>query len=147
MLLVAIAIASGWPARCAAETDVTVVPAEPQVGDSVSVRADLSYNRTCWAIVSQTCGTESADTLQFTLSVEFCLNHPSGCICADFPVHYVRTCNYGQLAAGTYTVVYTELHNSPADPFSTFTDVLQFTVTEATAVSRHSWGALKLLYR
>ncbi len=124
-----------------------VSPVAPTTSDAVTVSTDIYVPTTCFQIAGQTCEVASADTLRFTVDVVYCNNQPVNCICGLYPVHFVRSCNFGTLPAGPYTVFYTELHNSPGDPMVTVTQVFTFNVTALVPVLDHSWGQLKLLYR
>jgi hypothetical protein len=125
---------------------LSVIPAEPQVGDTVRVEVRSGFGTMCWVDTGQTCEIGSGDSLRFTVYVDYCRGQPF-CVCAQYPRSYDRICNFGVLPAGTYTVVFTERHDSPYDPEETHTSSLQFTVSNPTPVHRQSWGRIKILYR
>jgi hypothetical protein len=125
---------------------LSVIPPQPEVGDTVRVEVRSSFGTGCWLDAGQTCEIGSGDSLSFAVYVDYCGGGPP-CFCAQFPRSYRRSCDFGVLLAGTYTVVFTERHDSPYDPIGTFTWSLQFTVSDLTPVHRQSWGRIKILYR
>jgi hypothetical protein len=128
-------------------TSLVVEPANPTTADSIRVRETTVYPQTCWGDLATTCSGPVADTLVMETRVQYCGGFPS-CLClATFDSH-TRRCTFAPLPAGTYTVVFRDLHDvNPEDRMATFTLVASFTVDESTPSARRSWGALKIHHR
>ena len=124
---------------------LTIVPAEPSVQDSVTVKVESGFLSLCWHDAEQECNSSRPDTLSITVDVDYCGGAPS-CRCAELPHGYKRTCNFGLLPAGSYTAIFTELHSSVYDPIATFNQTVHFAVNTITPVLQHTWGTLKLYY-
>jgi hypothetical protein len=141
LLCVGLGSAPAWGAR------ISISPSLPASTDSITVTVGGGFNTRCWKPDSQaSCSVIQPDTLLIQVSVDYCSGHPS-CVCADFPIDYVRACTVAPLAPGTYVAKFVELHINPADPLPTETTTAQFTVSESTPALRRSWGVLKSMYR
>lgn len=145
LIVAAMLVLSGLAAE-PAKALVTVVPAHPTTSDSVKVTIRSGFAERCWALGQLDCRALQPDTLSMTIPANFCGGAPS-CDCLQQPIEYVRTCNFGRLLPGTYVASFTELHPNPFDPTHTFTQMVQFSVDDATPTARRSWGTLKSIYR
>ncbi len=130
----------------AGQAGLRIVPAAPQVGDTVRVEVDSWFPSTCWRDTGQTCAVGPDDSLKFTVDVGYCSGMPS-CGCALVIVPYHRVCDFGVLPAGSYIAVFTERHVSPYDPEPGFTWSLPFSVIGPVPARTHSWGRIKTLFR
>ncbi len=141
-----VALVTSWAGAARAEMyEMTILPPQPHVGDTIRVLAKGAFSASCWRDTSQTCAIVAGDSLKFTVDVDYCEGH-MGCGCLTVMIYYDRTCTFGPLPAGSYAVVFTERHIW-YDPEPTVTTVLPFTVTDATPVREGSWGRVKVLYR
>ena len=125
---------------------VTVLPTEPTTADTVMVTARVDFPMGCWTIQDQACATGAPGSLAITLDVQYCGGYPS-CFCSEFPVTFYRTCKFGPLPAGLYTVLFTEHHINPYDTLQDYTETASFVVTAPTPILRRSWARLKAIYR
>jgi hypothetical protein len=105
-----------------------------------------SFSAGCWVLVSKACSTVGSDTLAVGTTIDYCHGEPF-CMCSDFPIGYQSYCNFGLLPPGTYVAKFTETHPNTSDPIHTFTRTVSFSVDAVTPALRHTWGALKSIYR
>jgi hypothetical protein len=143
-LALLVLVAHSHAPACAAT--LAVSPTHPTTADSVRVNVNNGFNARCWTFGDASCTGDMADTLLMVVVVDYCKGAPV-CACNDVSISYQKSCNFGLLQAGVYTAAFTELHINGYDPLHTFTQTLTFTVSGATPTLRHSWGALKSVYR
>jgi hypothetical protein len=126
---------------------ISISPSLPTSTDKITVTVGGGFSTRCWKPDSQaSCSMIQPDTLLIEVSVNYCSGRPS-CVCAEFPIDYVRACTVAPLAPGTYVAKFVELHINPADPLPTVTTTAQLAVSESTPTLRRSWGVLKSMYR
>lgn len=123
-------------------TSLVVEPANPTSADSIRVIESTEYPSACWGDMATACAGPLADMLVMETQVRYVAG------CAQVYDLHTRQVAFAPLPAGTYRVVFRELHEvNPPDPMTSFSLETSFTVDVATPAARRSWGALKLHYR
>ena len=126
-------------------TGLDVIPSQPTIADSVSIRVAGEFGDGCWKVGPADCGAVSGGSISIRVEAVDRWQPPMTA-CPLIVVSYDDTCRYGRLPAGDYHVVFTENHTSLRDP-TPQQKTLDFTVSDATSVGRTTWSRLKLIYR
>ena len=93
---------------------VEVVPSNPTVNDNVTIRLSGDFADGCWHPGPGQCGSVDGGVISPSIMV-IDVWQPGG-ICPMVIVDYSFSCEYGTLAAGHYTVNFTEEHESLREP-------------------------------
>ena len=126
-------------------SELEIQPAEPDVGDSVTVIARGGMFDRCWSVTDTIWTWLSDDTLSVDIYTYDCaLRACAGCI--DAAVDYERSFTFRAESTGRYFVRATDYRDSLRDPGENGID-LDFVVEEVSAVTAVSWGEIKQAHR
>ena len=122
-----------------------VIPPQPTITDSVSVRVVGSFPNGCFRRTPVDCGPLEGFSINMSVNAIFFRDTMS--ICPPYIVTYASTCEYGRLPVGSYQVVFTETVTSSLFPPLQQQRTVTFMVNAPTPVRTMTWGRLKMLYR
>ena len=123
-----------------------VIPPQPTIMDSVSVRVVGSFPNGCYRRTPMYCGTVA--DFSINMRVDAIFFRDSSSFCPPNIVTYAGTCEYGRLPVGSYQAVFTETVTSSQFPIPLEEKrTVTFMVIGPTPVRTMTWGRLKMLYR
>lgn len=145
ILITALLVAAWAPSAFGWLSYIQISPAEPIVGETVTITVAGEMPDSCWSLTGHNCLDVVGQEIGLEIFTYDCAGR--GCeICLAMLIPFEVSCTYVFSAPGIYNVLAVEVWDSLRPVFSVDLTT-SFEVLDSVAAEARTWGTIKALYR